>query len=321
MFINDILSHSRNHLKQFQNIFNVQIDSRIPIRNYTNQSLWQRGIYKIGTCSNHIESAHQKLNFKVMRSKNVNERFLILLKYISERFTNSKSSRNAHDAIKTLKKIKEKVNVDDHCNQRCSEMKKYYSQLYGFEFPCIHDIEKFDEKKIPEPPIFIAEPFLEINEEKVVDSSWCFCGQNKRIEFKLSCDEIQWESSNKVSWKPLSFLKVLFKDQIEKKSAAKQYILNSFIHFSFNVFGKYHYEEQYIREFQDYLTRLIDNKSPEEYLMKCKVNAQNMGLWNKPLIIYDSVNTFIEDDNSNLLLEKEIIDNSINKDEDFHLDN
>ena len=164
--LKEILKKSKTHLKQFQNLFNIQLDPNTPIRNYTEQSLWIRKDRKVGTCSNHIESSHQKLNFKVLGNMNVNERFIVLLKYLSGRFSTVKVLRNAHDAIDTLRRIRKKTNFGK-CNDHCNEMKDFYSNLFGFDFPCVHSIEMFDESKVPEFPEIVAEPFLSYLKRKL----------------------------------------------------------------------------------------------------------------------------------------------------------
>ncbi len=308
--IKQILRPTSSHLRQFQNLFNVSIYPDIPIKKYIEQGLWYRRKFNVGTCSNHIESCHQKLNLRVMsKSKNINEHFLCILQYISKKFDNEPKSRNAHDAIKSIQKIKNTHNIGE-CDEHCHDVRNFYSALYGFDFPCVHNIDEFKESEIKKISKITAEEFFKVEGEEIHDPEWKFSDEKDKIEFKLSLDEIQWRIENPPSWKAISYCRIFFTDYIKKKADVKQFILNSFVHFSFNVFGKYCYEDDYVQLYNDYLIKLVNKENVDEYIMKWKIYSQKNGIWQKPIIpqVNDSNIITEVDSYQNRIFENEIID-------------
>ena len=112
--------------------------------------IYKRAEDHIPSCTNHIESLHMRINQLTKGSKGLPLRLAIICKYIIDRTqrVNTSIQDNLKGYLNNLKK-KAEISQKPKCDKCDCGKKFYYTQLFGIEVPCIHDIcSKFFNEKI-----------------------------------------------------------------------------------------------------------------------------------------------------------------------------
>ena len=148
---------SKQNIERFQNLFLCKYDKtsrELSEPDFFDQSLWMRAKYGVASCSNHIESIHQKINMYTTNIRLFSSKLHIILNYIFERFTKALKRPNLKFAIFQSKKVFEKYNLIKTDHDSC-QISSFKSALYGVEYPCPHTIEEF-----------VIEPFEKLSAEE-----------------------------------------------------------------------------------------------------------------------------------------------------------
>lgn len=151
-------------------------------------ALWKRLEYSVVRCSNHSESLHRVFNYKCIYSGKFETRITKIFQTIIQRYTShenqhGRSIRNKYNnMMNELKYCKSrKINISNYCKDNCNcGWSKYYSSIYGTQFPCKHEIGNDKYSKCPDPPPLILTNYSGSNAVEIIT---CEC-QNMSFEDK-----------------------------------------------------------------------------------------------------------------------------------------
>lgn len=147
--------------------------------NFNKWGIWVRMNDSVARCSNHSESLHRVMNYKVGRTTNFIDKLMKITKVIIDRYMNQNNTHGRsirekyHDLKNRFLYFKENmVPLSRFSLETCEcGWNTYYSKIYGIEFPCIHQIgnEKF--KTIPEIPPLIIPAYESYQRLEIIESS------------------------------------------------------------------------------------------------------------------------------------------------------
>ena len=307
---------NEDNKKRFSKLFNTHYDEQSKILtppNFDEQSLWERGPLHISTSTNHVESAHQKLNAKTRKIRNFMKKIEILLDHIHTRHINASKRPNLRHLIK-------KITKEDH--SKCKQKMIFLEKLYNLEkIPCMHEVNNHI-IEIPNDIQINAVTVRHGYNVQVVEytGKWKFTDDfNPFLIYSLLNENDQnFVSQNGLPNKRM--LKDISKDIIVNRSVNISYleIKHAFIFFNHAVYGYYNYQKA--DEFIHYiLTLSFDQKEAEQYLFqKIEAHSPNRDLNDAKNVTTTSINKeydyeedFSEDE---LLLDMDEIQDSIVKD-------
>ena len=230
--------------EKFFKIFEVTQNDQELISSFSTQSLWERKIKQIATCSNHVESCHQKLNAgSAFIHKNSFARlFYVMINYIEERIIKASKRPNLQYFLRENK-------------SKVLDLSSYKCILYNI-------------RNSETPNANITLQITKINYEKITiikdSSDWIFHKFDDYIGILTDYDRGFLIASGEPDISVVyNFIKNIFFIEEENKKSIK----NIFIHFSAKVFASYHYETCYLHAFASYCLQMITKKFKDAGLL------------------------------------------------------
>jgi hypothetical protein len=191
-------SFSEKQQKQLCKLFElIKIDNKIVPQNPEDpsyfQSLWNRSLFRVTTCSNHSERLHRECNEKIITHKSVLRNLETVLKIMDAKFqvVSEEPNRQAQRQFSKLKREAEKNETpfETICPHTWCQWGKIYSARFGVSnFPCYHTARATTE--IIFDPLPILTSFTNANDPIIVqmNTEWQFAERSQDLSKKRSSD-------------------------------------------------------------------------------------------------------------------------------------
>lgn len=265
-------STTKANIVKFCKLFKCTYDPEEQIlsdSDFDDQSIWERAKYGVATCSNHIESMHQKINLYTLNIRLFPKKLYIILNYMKERESKAHSRPNLKFSLFQLKRNIEKYNLMEIPHENCHE-NEFKSSLYGIEYPCQHLIDKVIIHPIDEFQNVDHECDTAIITDYKDYEQWIF-NDEKTLTYNLTAEDKLFVEN--VGFPDEKKFKRIAKNAILTKTSEEDFLIKLFIHF---CRIKYQTNYYYIHDplFYKYILEFTNNPAESDSFLYKELNIR-----------------------------------------------